>query len=124
MATDYSSMPLRDNPQTGTACFYLPTKVILEMLHPNNFRGSEVWCIYPTAIYELIEPNEFHEFVNNFFFVAKTKTMSSCVSHAGLCCVLFRPHLMAKEDFEILRYALNLFDEDNLCFGYIRTCLP
>ncbi|MBP3503142.1 MAG: hypothetical protein J6K42_06700 [Clostridia bacterium] len=123
MDTDYLSMPPRGKPNMGTACFYLPTQIISEMLNPNVFRGSEVWCLYPTTIYEMIEPNEFHDFVNNFFFVNKSKAFSSCVQ-SELCCVLFRPHLMSKDDFEVIRLALTFFDEDKLCFGYGKSCLP
>ena len=107
----------------GASYFYLPKKDILKMLNPSLFRGSEVWCIYTTTIYERIEPDEFHSFVNEFFFIKKMKSMSSCV-HYGLCCLLFRPHLMNEKDFQILKQALNSFEENILCFGYGRACLP
>ena len=108
---------------SGSACLYLPRKTIADMLKPQTFRGQNVWCLYPTTVYDRIEADAFHDFVIRFFYCKRNKKFESCY-YDGLCCILFRPHLMTPEDFDIIRKALDYFEENSICFGYGRLSLP
>lgn len=127
MKDNYSSMNMRNCLEKSAAYLSLTKQTISEMLHPDNFRGRDVWCIFLPTIYDQTEPDEFHAFVNDFFFATREKKMGSYLSIDGLSCILFRPYLLSEEDFTTIKEAIELFElfgYNKLCFGHGKECLP
>lgn len=106
-----------------SACLCLPKFEISGILYPHNFKGNEVWCVYPSDIYDFSEnPEELHYFFWNFQAHKEIKMKSFFTT--TLACILFRPHLMSEKDFQILRTAIDYFDCPSLCIQCGKKIFP
>lgn len=101
-----------------SASLYLPKAEILEILCPQYFKGTEAWSIYPANIYDFYESPEEISYFFLEFLADKNKNMKALFSPIGLClnALVFRPHLMNENDFNALKEAMELFDDNDLCF--------
>ena len=99
-----------------SASLYLHKAEILEILCPKNFKGTEVWTIYPANIYDFYDSPEEVSYFYVEFLGNKTKPMTALMG-INLSALAFRPHLMQENDFDTLKEALELFDNDYLCLA-------